>query len=821
MAGPFDFVNDLLAPFVGPPAQQASQPFQTGDLVTTGQVRTQVDAGDDTLARARYAASQMEADGRGYGTQGPVITDRKSPYYGDQALGMYGVMGKNLPQWLKEAGLQPMTREQFLANPEAQDAVFNHRFGQYLQRFGNVEDAAQAWFAGPGTVGQPGALGRTDAQPATGGQPAFRGTAVGSYRQQFARFFREGPGQGGGRMALGGPTPAGQPGGPEMMPVQPGIPGGTPPLASQMLAESSAGAQPLQRGQPAQPMALGAPAPAGPFGPAAAAAMAPGPSAPPTTGIHPDLPLGGLGQTWSLIGTPIEMLFGPNASLTNARETRAQQTQQSEASAAIMGRIGQLQAQNPDMPARALLNTALADPQVIRALGKVPPGEMIKLMTDMVGSMGRPNPTLVNQARGTQTVPINPETAQVAGPAIVNPNVGREPSEKFLALARQVAIGQISQAQMDRELGGGVRSNVVIDPITQGTRVVFTDNRTLQPLAAYNFSLNGEVVGSFVAPGANVGAPGQPGQPAPAPQAAPGQPAPAPAPAPAAPQPSSALPPGMTPAPAQPTGPGAPAPSGPPNGLNPDGSLARRADMFNAAGAISGIIQGVRGFASNFSPSMADPALSAQAQALARVESSMAALSGSSRLRQELEISVGQLPVRGLGTSPIVAAIWGLGVRDTMERQRLRLRGVIEDPRSTAKARGEASEDLVKAERVLDALPGRDEIVAKIRELQAGIGGVPFPQMEEILQAPNSITKGLLDQLERAGYGSRRAGQQPPTLAPGQAPQAPGQPTGPDPADALIERFKTETDPKKKAELRKQLEGILEERRKAAGQGGQ
>ena len=55
---------------------------------------------------------------------------------GDRAYGRYQVMGQNVPEWTKAALGHSMTPQEFLASPQAQDAVFNHRFGSYVQNYG-------------------------------------------------------------------------------------------------------------------------------------------------------------------------------------------------------------------------------------------------------------------------------------------------------------------------------------------------------------------------------------------------------------------------------------------------------------------------------------------------------------------------------------------------------------------------------------------------------------------------------------------------------------------------------------------------------------
>src|SRR3546814_131247 len=80
-------------------------------------------------------------------------------------------MGNNVGPWTKAALGRSMSTSEFLGNSGAQDAVFNHRFGGYMDSYG-ATGAAQAWFGGPGSVGK---VGRTD----------ILGTSVGEYGRKF------------------------------------------------------------------------------------------------------------------------------------------------------------------------------------------------------------------------------------------------------------------------------------------------------------------------------------------------------------------------------------------------------------------------------------------------------------------------------------------------------------------------------------------------------------------------------------------------------------------------------------------------------------
>jgi hypothetical protein len=96
----------------------------------------------DGLSDYANAIAKVESGGR-YDILGPVI-----PKSGDRAYGKYQVMGANIPEWTRAALGKELSPGEFLANPEAQDAVFNHRFGSYVEKYGNPQDAASVWFSG-------------------------------------------------------------------------------------------------------------------------------------------------------------------------------------------------------------------------------------------------------------------------------------------------------------------------------------------------------------------------------------------------------------------------------------------------------------------------------------------------------------------------------------------------------------------------------------------------------------------------------------------------------------------------------------------------
>lgn len=97
--------------------------------------------GSDPIGDLLKAVGNTESSGN-YGVLG------RPTRRGDRAYGKYQVMGANIPAWSKEVLGQQLTPEQFLNNPEAQDAIARAKLGSYYNKTGNIEDAASMWFSG-------------------------------------------------------------------------------------------------------------------------------------------------------------------------------------------------------------------------------------------------------------------------------------------------------------------------------------------------------------------------------------------------------------------------------------------------------------------------------------------------------------------------------------------------------------------------------------------------------------------------------------------------------------------------------------------------
>ena len=96
------------------------------------------------MDRAKAAIAGIES--RGWAN--PYVAMGPATESGDRAHGKYQVMGANIPSWTREALGKSMTPAEFLANPDAQERVFETQFGKSFARYGNVEDAASIWFTG-------------------------------------------------------------------------------------------------------------------------------------------------------------------------------------------------------------------------------------------------------------------------------------------------------------------------------------------------------------------------------------------------------------------------------------------------------------------------------------------------------------------------------------------------------------------------------------------------------------------------------------------------------------------------------------------------
>lgn len=100
-----------------------------------------VSAGAESVANVAAAIGQYESGGN-YSAIG------KTTASGDRAYGKYQIMGNNVRAWTKQILGREMSPEEFLGDHAAQDAVAQAKLGDYLTKYGTVEDAASMWFSG-------------------------------------------------------------------------------------------------------------------------------------------------------------------------------------------------------------------------------------------------------------------------------------------------------------------------------------------------------------------------------------------------------------------------------------------------------------------------------------------------------------------------------------------------------------------------------------------------------------------------------------------------------------------------------------------------
>ncbi len=107
----------------------------------------------NSLQDAMRRIARNESDGSGgYKAVGPKITNPKSQYYGQRAIGKYQVMQGNIGPWSKEILGYSVTPQQFYNNPQLQDKIVA---GKMMQIYndktkgnGNWADVASVWFTG-------------------------------------------------------------------------------------------------------------------------------------------------------------------------------------------------------------------------------------------------------------------------------------------------------------------------------------------------------------------------------------------------------------------------------------------------------------------------------------------------------------------------------------------------------------------------------------------------------------------------------------------------------------------------------------------------
>lgn len=106
-------------------------------------------------------AMQVTKDQESRGSYTNVTTTKDKNGNPQSALGAYGIMDRNLPEWSRQVLGHEVTKEEFLNSPQIQDQIYRAKMGEYIRKYG-VEGAGRAWLGGEGAV-VPSADNRKDA----------------------------------------------------------------------------------------------------------------------------------------------------------------------------------------------------------------------------------------------------------------------------------------------------------------------------------------------------------------------------------------------------------------------------------------------------------------------------------------------------------------------------------------------------------------------------------------------------------------------------------------------------------------------------------
>ena len=163
---------------------EANEASATESLVTKPKINPLSPLGFDPkkdINRAVEALrlSETEGEENPYTAEGEEITDPDSMYFGERALGAYGVMPSNVAEFTKKYGGKELTVEEFKNNPKMQDKVAKQFFLQNFKKYGNLDDVVSLWFTGD-------PLDKAVSRDASDGFIDVKG-----YRKRFANFYNE------------------------------------------------------------------------------------------------------------------------------------------------------------------------------------------------------------------------------------------------------------------------------------------------------------------------------------------------------------------------------------------------------------------------------------------------------------------------------------------------------------------------------------------------------------------------------------------------------------------------------------------------------
>lgn len=105
-----------------------------------------VGGGTNREAIASVETGHIKGEEARYTAEGPIVQTGR--FAGQRAIGKYQIMENNVRDWTKEVLGKEMTPAEFKKDHDAQDKVFDAKFGQLVEKYGNFQDAASAWHSG-------------------------------------------------------------------------------------------------------------------------------------------------------------------------------------------------------------------------------------------------------------------------------------------------------------------------------------------------------------------------------------------------------------------------------------------------------------------------------------------------------------------------------------------------------------------------------------------------------------------------------------------------------------------------------------------------
>ncbi len=494
-------------------------------------------------------------------------------------------------------------------------------------------------------------------------------------------------------------------------------------------------------------------------------------------------PLGGaqngpFGPGTSLIGTPLDWLLGPSASLTGQRERLAHdygvQQQDNASMAAVLQRTAQIRDENPGAPSNMIWQRLLSDPVMMQHGMRTDATKLMNAVKQTIEGTQAAPPNVVNMSPGQTQMLRDPHTGQpVPGSGMVAPTAEMQNFGEFQRLTPEQ-----QQAYMAfRGAGRSPQLTTYTDSTGQQQRaIVMTDetgNRVMIPMgtggAFPGVSPGGgglpTATGPAVRPGQTpppTGGPGTvvpPAGPAVTPPA--GPPAGGPPAGPVAP-PAVTPPPGPTGTVTPPAGTVSPTQGEAP--FDPNNPLPNRAEMFLAAGAVGQATSAISGVTGNIAPRYAAPVTAARRNALDQYTQAVQNLFREGRpLAREADVIGHLLPRQGATTNPIQEMARSLQMRTWLEQRRALAETVINDLRpgqQSVEARRKAIEERNDIDRALLAFPEKPQMVELFQNYQQR-GGIASDLRELWTTIP---TRDRFEEIIRevSPAGEQRPGQERP-----------------------------------------------------------